>query len=83
MKAIISDHDSVDELRDTPNMHVIRIDHNKLILERTDPYGFWVIHYEKGQLPEKLKGSYTSYEEAKKAVTLYLLSIKKKIREVV
>jgi hypothetical protein len=45
---------------------------NKLNFERRDPYGFWSIHYDKGQVPAALKGNYTTYEQAKAAADRYL-----------
>ena len=45
---------------------------NKLNLKRSDPYGFWTIHYEKGQVPVELQGQFTSDDEAMKAVNVYL-----------
>jgi hypothetical protein len=44
---------------------------NKVNISKTDPYGFWEVHMEKGQLPDKLKGQYTTPMEAEKAVTSY------------
>lgn len=48
------------------------VDNNVIRIRRTDPYGFCHISYEKGTVPEHLKGSYTSYYEAEKAVLAYL-----------
>lgn len=39
-----------------------------------DPYGFWWIGREKGQVPEHLTGAYTSYEYAKRALDTHLQS---------
>lgn len=49
---------------------------NKLIIERTDPYGFWKVHYEKGQIPDKLSGLYTSYDRAMVDVNSYIATLK-------
>lgn len=45
---------------------------NKIIFQRTDPYGFWTVHHERGQMPSKLNGHYTSYDRALVAVQAYL-----------
>jgi hypothetical protein len=45
---------------------------NKLHFERRDPYGFWSIHYDKGQVPAELKGNYTSYDQAAAAANRYI-----------
>lgn len=37
-----------------------------------DPYGFWWIGREKGQVPEELRGAYTTSELAKNAVQEYI-----------
>lgn len=51
---------------------------NKIHFKKTDPYGFWVVNYNKGQLPKQLKGVYTSYNAAWKHVQAYLIAEKKK-----
>ncbi len=45
---------------------------NKIHIKATDPYGFWYINLDKGQLPEKLKGAYTTLEMARKDIERYL-----------
>jgi hypothetical protein len=45
---------------------------NKLHFKRSDPYGFWTVNYDKGQLPAHLLGQYTSYDRAEAAVKTYL-----------
>jgi hypothetical protein len=47
-------------------------DNNKLLVKCTDPYGFWAIHYSKGETPSSLKGDYTSFDHAMKAITAYV-----------
>jgi hypothetical protein len=37
-----------------------------------DPYGFWYISLERGNLPERMKGSYTSFDLALRAVNMWL-----------
>lgn len=45
---------------------------NTLFLKRTNPYGFFVFSLGKGQLPEWMRGTYTSLIEAQKAMKQYL-----------
>lgn len=56
---------------------VIDTGNNKIIMKRTDPYGFITIGFEKGTIPEDLEGNYTSYYEAGRVVEAYLLRKKK------
>lgn len=58
--------------RDLPNIRSYDLGNNKLNIKRTDPYGFWVISFERGQVPASLKGQYTSIDDARKAVKTYL-----------
>lgn len=61
-----------DPSRDDPRVKVIELDNNKLVMKRTDPYGFISLNFERGQLPESLKGQYTTWEAARAAVENYL-----------
>lgn len=47
---------------------------NKVILRRTDPYGFVKIIFGKGRTPERLSGVFTSYHDAEKLLLAYLKS---------
>ena len=58
------------------------LDKNVLHVRRTDPFGFWHCSYEKGGMPEELQGSYTSFDEARKAVEGYLSKTKKEVKEI-
>jgi hypothetical protein len=52
----------------------------KINVIRTDPYGFWHLKTDSGQLPDNLKTSqYTTFAEAKKAVTEYAINADRKI----
>lgn len=35
-------------------------------------YGFWTIHFEKGAVPENLRGQYTSRKIAEQAIKAYI-----------
>lgn len=67
---------------DQANLRVIKLEGgNHINLKRTDPFGFWSVHYEKGQVPSNLQGNYTSAEEARQATLGYLKDIKKNVKE--
>ena len=58
---------------DVTSTRVIELENgNKLYLKRTDPYGFLQFNLDKGQLPEFMKGTYTSFFEADRAYRQYL-----------
>lgn len=57
------------------NERIIQLtSNNRVFLRREDPYGFWYISFEKGQMPQHLKQAFTSVDEAMKKLTPYLLS---------
>lgn len=64
--------DEFDPQKDDPRVKFIELDNNKLVMQRTDPYGFITVHFEKGQVPDSLKGHFTTWEAARLAVTQYL-----------
>lgn len=57
----------------------LELENNTLSMKRTDPYGFVKISFAKGQVPEHLRGDYTSFEEARKAIDVYLREKGRKI----
>lgn len=44
----------------------------EFIIKCSDPYGFWSIKPNKGQVPKELSGSYTMLEYATQAINLYV-----------
>lgn len=51
--------------------------HNNVVhVYKEGPYGMWFVRLEKGNLPDKLKGAYTSFYEAEKAVKYYYVEEK-------
>lgn len=54
---------------------------NRIHIECTDPFGFWYIKIERGQLPEKLRGAYTEFDKAEAAVKHYLAEKGKTLKE--
>lgn len=68
--------------KDLANVRILDLGNNKIKLSREDPYGFVKISYERGQLPESLKGQYTSFDEARKALKLYLEQKGKEPKEI-
>ncbi len=67
--------DVLDEEYDEEHMgkfRKIEIERNVVHIKCEDPYGFWKISLEKGQLPERLKGSYTTFDQALREVNRWL-----------
>ena len=78
----MDDFNDYDTTKDLPNIRKVTLSNgSSLTLKREDPYGFWSVHYEKGQVPERLKGLYTSPHEAMKDITNYLEATGKKLKE--
>lgn len=71
-----------DPERDDPRTKVVDLGNNKLMMKRTDPFGLISVHLEKGQLPEYLKGNYTTWEACKIDVDKYLAERAKVVKEV-
>lgn len=64
-----------DPNRDMPRKRPLEIDEsNDFIITQTDPYGFWYISRERGQIPDSLSGAYSSPQMARKAVESYILT---------
>lgn len=62
-----------DAERDIPNLRLVHLQNGrKLKLERRDPYGFVYIAWDAGSAPEALQGSYTDFDQARRALLLYL-----------
>lgn len=60
-------------------------DQNDFNITRQDPYGFFVITRDKGNVPEKLRGQYTRQENAVSAIKDYLeeFALPRPIKEIV
>jgi len=65
----LDDHLDIDQ---ESRIRTINLGNNKIYMKRKDPYGFVYINFDKGQIPEELKGSFTDFEMAKRAVSNYL-----------
>lgn len=79
---MMQDFTEIEGDKDLGNKRSLTLENgNKIYFERKDPYGFWYIHYDKGQMPEKLRGAYTSYDRAKLAVDSYLANLKPEKKE--
>lgn len=69
----MSEFTNVEDLHDLRKEREVDFgDNNKLLVRCTDPYGFWTIHYSKGETPRSLQGSYTSFDEAMKSINAYV-----------
>lgn len=67
--------------RDLDTNRVIVVNSGERVTVRKDnQYGFWTLHLEKGQLPARYRGKYTSYSDAKKDLVIYLQSKLKHIK---
>lgn len=67
--------DVLDEDYDQEHMgkfRKIEIEGNTVHIKCQDPFGFWYISLSKGQLPTKLKGAYTTFDQALRDVNTWL-----------
>jgi hypothetical protein len=62
----------LDQIQREENLRSVPVGKNILHAKRQDPYGFWTIHFERGEIPAELKGSFTSFGEAWKRIEIYL-----------
>lgn len=60
----------IDEAQD--RVRTIDLGNNKIYLKQVDPFGLIYINFDKGQLPDWLKGAYTSFDLARRDVERYL-----------
>lgn len=77
--SLMVDELDIDPERDEPNDKIWNLRYNKVRFEKRDPFGFWFISLEKGQFPEAMKGSYTSFDEATKAVKIWIHNKRDKV----
>lgn len=63
--------------RQVENIRVLDLGNNKIYFKYTDPFGFIKVSFDKGQMPDWLKGDYTSLEAAKNAIKTYLANKKR------
>jgi hypothetical protein len=75
------DEFSVDPERDEPDEKIWNLGFNKIRFRREDPFGFWYISLEKGNLPEPMKGSYTTLQYAENAANVWIHNKRYKISE--
>lgn len=66
------DVDHVDPTRDLPKDRQITLKNNIIHIIKGGPFGFYTIHYDKGQIPESLSGEFIGIDDAKKVVRAYL-----------
>ena len=53
-------------------VRTIDLGNNKIFMKQTDPFGLIEISFERGQIPEELKGSYTGFDYARRKIETYL-----------
>lgn len=74
--------DDIDEVKDYGRIRKLKLSNNELIFEQEDPYGFWSVHFAKGQVPNTLKTQkWTTYNLAEEAVMNYLKN-KDRVKEI-
>lgn len=62
-----------DPERDIPNRRIVYLGNGREIkLERRDPYGFVYIIWDAGSTPVALQGSFTDFDQARKALEIYV-----------
>ena len=64
------------------NQRVIETNGAKIFLNRKDPFGFWYIKFERGEMPDILTGAYTSAELAIADINKYLDNHKSREKKV-
>lgn len=52
---------------------------NEVNVKKEPVYGFWTIHMKHGQVPDKLTGHYTSFEDAKRALLRHVWDRKREV----
>lgn len=72
---------NIDQDRDEARKQTVDLGTNQFILQRKDPYGFIHVHYAKGETPQELRGVFTSFEDAKKAIKVYANKKNRTIKE--
>ena len=68
------EEDMTDPDRDLPKDRQIKLKNNILHIRQEGMYGHWFINFDKGQIPDSLKGAYTTPEYAQKEALAYLSS---------
>lgn len=62
----------IDMQEDEHGWRIAKTGDMDFVFRRKDPYGMWVITSRKGKLPNALEGLYTSVDECKRALALYM-----------
>lgn len=57
---------------ETDRTREVLVNGHKFLVSFTDPYGYWFIRREHGQIPLLLSGAYTHFSSAKKAIEAYV-----------
>lgn len=56
---------------DLETTRVLELDNNKIYAKRFGEHGFWKLNLDKGQLPERLLGAYTTADHALAAAKIW------------
>ena len=74
LKYNYTDDNFIDVDRDAPKDRMIKLKNNALHIKQEGMFGHWFVFFDKGQVPERLRGAYTSASEARKEAMAYLSS---------
>ena len=58
-------------------IRTIDLGNNKIFMKQTDPFGLIEISFERGGIPDELKGRYTGFDYARRKIEHYLNSKKR------
>jgi len=53
-------------------IRTIDLGNNKIFMKATDPYGLIEISFERGGIPDELKGRFTGFDHARQRIETYL-----------
>lgn len=56
---------------DVPKEHTYELQGATVVAQRRDPYGFFHLKQDKGKLPDRFTGAYTSLSEVERAMREY------------
>ena len=69
--------------KDLSSVRTVTLEDGQIMrLKRTDPFGHWHVHFDKGQVPTHLGGAYTTYPKALDAVLSYLTEKKRSVKSI-
>lgn len=70
-----------DPTRDAPSVGTVEDSGIKVNFTRTDPFGFIHLFLDKGELPDRYKGQYTSADAAETDARIYIEEVKRQKKD--